>query len=409
MSSRNRKKGFQPPRKVEEYWNLYKKGIYVEKPERRLPAWFIPMIALLLILAIIFWAAPTAFSRLQLAIGRSDQDPDEVKLLYGPEIWAVRKPVADVFLQDDLKSNRITQVLYNEPVTVSDQETQWGFYKVRLQDGMSGFMLADDLADSRASLEPANAQHKVVVITSSKRIMSHARSGTMLAEVMMGTQLFADYRGDGILRVRMPDGQFGWMSEDGLVVMNPDEQIKAAPDGARYFCSSVMAFHHVTVLEEGQSMAGVSMAGAVRIAALVNGVQLPRRLAAQSYAGEDVTFLRTTQESGSHDTEADTDATDGNDVGSDNDSLSSDEETDGSDNVPSTTANVPDLTLLQPGDLVFVDDAANPGQPVDMAIVMENGQFLMAPSSKTSIELVDPDRIPDWTSRIIRVRRLFAS
>ncbi len=65
------------------------------------------------------------------------------------------------------------------------------------------------------------------------------------------------------------------------------------------------------------------------------------------------------------------------------------------------------MSILQPADLVFVDDAANPGEAVSMAIVMENGQFLMEKPGSTAIRLVDPAQIPDWTERIIAVRRLY--
>lgn len=367
------KHGFRPPRKVEEYWNLYKKAIYVEKPQRRLPAWFFPLLALVLIIALVFWAAPMAISRLQGSFGRSDDNPEQIKLIYDSDTWVVKKPVADLFQDDDLKSGRITQALYNEPVKVTESKTQWGFKHVILSDGSSGYMLNDDISDYRQSIEPSLALFKVTVISSSKRIMSHARSGTLLTEVMMGTQLFSDYRGDGILRVHMPEGGYGWVSEDGLLIMDPEENVQTPDDGARYFCSSAMAFHHVTVLEQGQSMAGASIPGVTRIAALVNGVILPRGIEYQMQVGNkiDLAYLQP-----------------------------DDEESD-------SKALQPDLSSLAAGDLVFADDKANPGTPVSMAIVMENGQFLMSPTTKTSIELVDPTIIPDWTERIISVRRIF--
>lgn len=359
MNRKSRKQGFRAPRKVEEYWNLYKKAIYVEKPQKKLPAWFFPLLALVLITALIFWAAPMAISRLQLSISSPDSGPDQVKLIYEADTWVVNKPVADLFIEDDLKSRRVTQALYNEPVRILQPDAAWGFKRVELDDGTRGFMLTEDIADNRQSLEPYLAQYKVIVIGSSKRIMSHARSGTLITEVMMGTQLHADYRGDGILRVLLPDGGYGWVSEDSLLVMDPEENIIPTADGSRYFCSSAMAFHHVTVLENGQSRSGASISGVARIAALVNGVKLPRSMSMQMLSGIGIEI------------------------------------------------SAPDLTTLKAGDLVFADDRANPGQPVEMAIVMENGQFLMSPKTKTSIELVDPAGIPEWTSRIIGVRRIF--
>ncbi|NLW11431.1 MAG: C40 family peptidase [Clostridiaceae bacterium] len=394
MSFKKKKgQGFRPPKKIEEYWNLYKKDIYVEKPDRRMPPWFAPLIVFLLIVALIFWAAPMALSRLQIDIGKDDGEGNTVEYLYDDSFRAVRQPVADIFVQPDIKSRRLAQALYNEPVQLQNENLTWGFNQVRLPDGTSGYMLSSDLSADKDSLEPGLGFFKVIVVQSAKRIMSHARSGTMLVEVMMGTELIADYRGDGILRLRLPDGQFGWASENGMMVIDAEQDIEIAPDGARYFCSSAMTFHSVTVLAKGQSRSGISTEGIARIAGIVNGIALPRSMKEQMSSGQPVPLeyesLPTQNE----------DETDDNTESSDTDT----EET-AEGPVQKTPLK---LDILQPADLVFADDAANPGEPVSMAIVMENGQFLMARPDRQSIQLVDPLQMPGWTERIIAVRRLY--
>lgn len=390
MSKRNRKsQGFRPPKKIEEYWNLYKKDIYVEKPDRRMPPWFAPLIVFLLIVALIFWAAPTALSRLQIDIGRNDNEAGTVEYIYDDGYRAVKQPVADIFAQPDIKSRRVAQALYNEPVQILEDDISWGFNQVRLPDGTSGYMLASDLSSDKDSLEPGLGFYQVTVVQTAKRIMSHARSGTMLVEVMMGTKLFADYRGDGILRLRLPDGQFGWASENGTMVIDSDQAIEMAPDGARYFCSSAMTFHNVTVMANGQSRSGISTEGIARIAGLVNGIDLPRDMKQQMSAGQAVQLEYEYEEEA---TETDTDTEDAD----------SDGTAEGPERKPALK-----LDTLMPADLVFADDAANPGEPVSMAIVMENGQLLMARPDRQSIQLVDPTQIPAWTERIIAVRRLY--
>lgn len=390
MSIRNKKnQGFRPPKKIEEYWNLYKKDIYVEKPDRRMPPWFAPLIVFLLIVALIFWAAPTALSRLQIDIGKNDREAGTVEYHYDDSYRAVKQPVADIFAQPDIKSRRVAQALYNEPVQVVEDEISWGFNQVRLPDGTNGYMLASDLSSDKDSLEPGLGFYQVTVVQSAKRIMSHARSGTMLVEVMMGTRLIADYRGDGILRLRLPDGQFGWASENGMMVINADQEIEMSPDGARYFCSSAMTFHNVTVLANGQSRSGISTEGIARVAGLVNGINLPRSMKQQIGAGQAVQIEYEPLEE-SEDEESETTESDAN----------------GTAEGPEIKPAI-DLDILRPADLVFADDAANPGTPVSMAIVMENGQLLMARPDRQSIQLVDPAQIPAWTERIIAIRRLY--
>jgi hypothetical protein len=390
---KNDRRGFRPPRKIEEYWNLYKKDIYVEKPDRRLPPWFLPLLTFLLIIAVIFWAAPLVLSRLQINLDQDNSNQNQVEYLYDSSYRAVSLPVADVFAAPDLKSARKAQALYNEPVRIIDDSPAWGFVEIELLDGTSGFMLLENVSSSRESIEPDLYVYQAVVASSAKRIMSHARSGTMIAEVMMGTRLFADYRGDGILRVCLPDGEYGWIGEDGVIVIGADEEITMTSDGARYYCSSAMTFHNVTVLDFGQSRTGVSCEGIARIAGIVNGINLPRDLSEQVLSGEAIELRYLEPES------------DDSDQNDDNESAeaTSDEET---AEGPPKTAQF-DLSILQPADLVFVDDAANPGEAVSMAIVMENGQFLMEKPGSTAIRLVDPAQIPDWTERIIAVRRLY--
>ncbi|MDW7659418.1 MAG: SH3 domain-containing protein, partial [Bacillota bacterium] len=191
----NKERSWKSPRQVENYWTFYKKDVYVSRRSSGLPGWLLPLSALVLIVVLVFWAAPLAVSRLQ-----ANQSPEDTGLtaqewLYDERTQVVVKPFADVFSQPDLKAGRITQVLYNEPVTIKSDPVPSGYVAVRLQDGITGYMMSADLTELRDSIEPAGFIYKAVVINSSKRVMSHARKGTLIVEVMMGTELYIDYRG----------------------------------------------------------------------------------------------------------------------------------------------------------------------------------------------------------------------
>lgn len=367
---RKSKQGFVPPRQVEDHWQFYRKGLYVARPGRNLPAWLIPLAALLLIIVLVFWAVPTAITRIQNALNAGqDASQDQASLLYDLSTWTVNRSVADVFDRDDLKAGRVTQALFNEPVTILPAGCTYGFVKVRLTDGLEGYMRSTDLVDSRQSIEPDLFINKLVIASPTKRVMSHASRGTLVVEVTMGTVLFADYRGDGISRVRLPDGSEGWISDEGVIVLPPLGQIQPAAAGARYFCTTALAFNQVTVLPNGQSVRGISTAGIARLSAAVNGINLPRSLQGQSQSGTLVP-------------------------------LAQDE-----------TTGMIKLETLQAGDLVFLaaqgDKSATP-QPVDMAIYMGSGQILYARVNQSAIRLTDLTQNTDLWQRIIQARRLFA-
>jgi len=362
-------KGFVPPRLVEDHWNLYRKGLYIAKPGRGWPGWLLPLVAFVLIVALVFWAAPTVINRVQSWLNAGqDQNQNEIKLIYDQDTWTVRRPVADVFDRDDLKAGRVTQTLFNEPVRILPQDCTYGFVKVILTDGTQGYMFASDLVDSRDSIEPGKFTYKLVIAATSKRIMSHASRGTLLAEVMMGTILYADYRGDGISRVWLPGGGQGWISDDGVMILQPQGKIEPLADGVRYFCSTALAFNQVTVLENGQSILGISPAGITRLAGAVNGFNLPRSVEALSQSGRAVTLIK-------------------------------DEET-----------NLYNLEQIEAGDLIFLSDTAkqsDPAEPSDLAICIESTQILYAKPGQSAISLIDLNQNQDIWKRILFVRRLY--
>lgn len=365
---RRNRQGFVPPRQVEDHWNLYRKEIYVARPGRGLPAWFLPFLTLVLIIVIVFWIAPAIINHLQSSkTAGQEQQGNQASLLYDENTWTVSNAVADVFASDDLKADRVTQALYNEPVKILSKDCTYGFAQIQLNDSTKGFMLVKDLADYRDSIEPDLFRYKLIVSAPSKRIMSHASQGTLLVEVMMGTVLYADYRGDGISRVKLPDGSAGWISDDGVVILSPHGKIKPPADGAKYFCSTALAFNQVTKLENGQSIKGISTAGIARLAALVNGLELPRSVAAQSKYGQAVTLAKNKE------------------------------------------TGLVKLELIKSGDLVFFANSSSEKDktPDTLAICIDQNQVLYVRPGQTSIKLIDLTQNKDLWKQIFLVRRLF--
>ncbi len=363
---RSSPRAWRSPRQVDHYWIFYKKGLYVSKPSSGIPGWLLPLLALLILSVLIFWAAPLAVSRLQARQqGNSQSEQTEPVLKYGDATRVVIRPVADVFAAPDLKAGRLSQVLFNEPVTLLPERCPFGFAAVSLQDGLSGYMMTKDLTESTRSVEPSGYAYKAVVVNATKRVMSHARRGTLLVEVPMGTVLYIPYRGSGIAQVALPDGSTGWISDEGVVILPSQEQIKPPFEPRQSFCTSAMTFLQATVLEEGQTVYGISMAGIVRLAGAVNGLNVPRSLEGLTGAGQPVAVTRNEQ------------------------------------------TGLVDLANLERADLLILAASGQPDKAADLAVYLGDSQILYARPTQSTVQVMDLARETDIQTRIMAVRRLY--
>ncbi len=112
LNAQRIRRGFRPAQRIEEHWSRTEKNLYVTQPRSGLPPWLLPLIILLLVALLVFWAAPTAINRLQAFFFRDKAtNPEPVKFLYGQDVRVVLKPVADVFAAGDIKADRVTQAL----------------------------------------------------------------------------------------------------------------------------------------------------------------------------------------------------------------------------------------------------------------------------------------------------------
>ncbi len=358
-------KPFEPPMQIDKHWPIYRENIFVDQKKRRMPFWFAPLTALAVIVLIVFYLAPTLSRRVVNLAYHRDQSGQQISRSFDEKDRIVQSPTADLYETADLKAKRIAQVLYNEPVEITDLTTTYGFRQVILRDGLVGFMREDDLSAFCDAAEPALAVNKLVVATGSKRIMSHAKTGTLLVEVMMGTVLYADYRGDGISRVLLPSGESGWISDDGLIILQPEGQVLPAQNGARYFTTTALSFLNVTLLNRGMTVYGASIPGIAHVSAAVNGVMLPRLMDEQIKSGEAVYIPRD----------------------------------------PDT--NLVKTNLLRPGDLLFFGQTPDSNQPIKMAICLNESSLLIENQGRSSIRLQDPAKDEVLWSNLIAVRRIF--
>jgi cell wall-associated NlpC family hydrolase len=346
-------------------WNLKGRDAYVDPEKRkRLPLWFVPALAVILIAVLVFWGVPVAVARLRPLFGSGDGQPKPTQTLYNDRIMVVRIPVADVFETDDLRAVRRTQALYNEPVELTGLKASYGFAMVRLQDGVEGYMRLGDLTASHISIEPARQVSRILVTDLTKRIYSHASSGTLVAEAMMGTVLYSDYPGDGVFRVTLPGGETGWIGSNGVMALPIDTSSIPRSDSGRYFANSALAFLNVPFILNGMTRDGACPEGIATIAAAVNGISLPRTAAGQMATGIKVEIRRDDK---------------GNLIYDD----------------------------MRRGDLVFFSSPADPAKPGQMGIYVDYAQVLTYRTGRSDIRIINLSENEGLANSLLSIRRLF--
>jgi hypothetical protein len=341
------------------------KAVYLDSYRtRQRPAWLGPVIIAATVLLVVFWTGPYL---LGILTGRDGNDPtgtDAPERKYDtPDYAVVARPMADLLLEPDLRSPRLSQVLYNDLLRILDRDYE-GFYQVALEDGTLGYIISENVHPDAVSAEPGLYDHKLMVVAASKRIMSHAGKGSLLQEVYMGSVLYADYQGDGIYRVVLPGGDAGWISSEGVVRTDPEES--PVVSNARKFYETTLSFVNTTYVDNGLTIRGASSSGIAYISARINGIRIPRAMDLQFQAGTEVP-LEYHEETG--------------------EVL---------------------FDRFRGGDLVFFrNELADPDGVSAMGIVVGPGQLLMSVRSKSTMRLVTLTEGSDLVQAIVGVRRLF--
>ena len=343
---------------------IQSKEVYIDSSRRNgHPAWLIPLLLILGISLVAFWVGPLVLNTISKTFFKQVEKNPTANLQYNTADYAtVKKQVADLFKTPDLKSERETQLLYNQLVHIIDRST-YGFYQVELEDGTKGYVMSEDVTSYTGSVEPALYDYRIIVISTSKRIMTHSSNGSTIMEAMMGTVLYSNYQGDGVYKVALPDKTEGWISANGVLKIKIGEEILKS--NAKSFYTTVQSFNNTTYIEKGMTQNGASSEGIAYIAAKINGVTLPRGKEAQSKVGEEVP-------------------------------LKYDEET--------------GLLLfddLKEGDLIFFKDAEDQAKVGEMGIIVGYGKVLMSRNSKASVKIVDMAGTSTLRETVLAVRRIF--
>jgi gamma-D-glutamyl-L-lysine dipeptidyl-peptidase len=326
------------------------KPTYLEHYESKSrKVWLIPLLIALCVIALVLWLGPRFLGTLSHVFPGSEDNKEVITLLYDKNDYAViNERFIDIFESADLRSTRKSQALYNDPVKILDTD-HTGFLHIEMSDGTTGYVFTDSVTFETSSVEPFIHSHKLTAVSETVRIMSHASSGSLIHEVVMGTVLYADYGGNGLYRVSLVGGGYGWIGSEGVIRTDPDEEPKMS--SANKFYETALKFANATYIPNGITIYGTSSSGIAYICAKVNGVFIPRGMAAQMNAGKKVSKELDPEE-------------------------------------------------YLPGDLIFFEGEK-------MGIVTGHGQVLMSVRTGNSVKIITLSDHPDLLSSIIEVRRIF--
>ncbi|MCQ2532519.1 MAG: SH3 domain-containing protein [Saccharofermentans sp.] len=290
----------------------------------------------------------------------------DVHLEYDDSYRVVNKSSESLMTSPDPASKCITQVLYNEPVLMVEENVSNGYSLVTTLDGITGYVKNSALVTGTDSVEPDLHEYKLIVSDVSKNVMTHASQGTLIARVNMNTVLYADVKRDGVYQVSLPNGQSGWIGSSGVIEIGPRDQIEEV--SSRYFVSSAISLVNSVYRENGLTMNGLSMNGLVYVCSCVNGIPMPRTMDAQMNMGTEVKL--------------EYDVVSGDLI----------------------------VESIIPGDILFLSSpyGDNPNKVYEIALCTGTGTLLMVSDARTTIKLVNFNANSDIGERILTVRRVFS-
>ena len=196
----------------------------------------------------------------------------------------ITENVADIYSSPDVKSTRLTQALYNQPVSILQEEPGWS--RVMSVDGTSGWMKLKFIDRDISSVYGRKYTHRIIVTTRSKIITSNPSSGITQIDAPMGSEFFSFNSTGDAYEVFLPDKKTGWIKGSGIIHIGLDEKVPVT--NADDFASTALRLKGASYLLNGMSELGIDATGLIYICARINGIDLPRSISGQLASGIEI-------------------------------------------------------------------------------------------------------------------------
>lgn len=192
--------------------------------------------------------------------------------------------VVDVFRDPDIKSERVTQAIFNQPAVILEDRENWVLVKV--VDGYTGWIKSKYLDRNCSSIDENKYKYRIVVTGKEKKISSNPKGGITIKDVVMGTEFYIKNKVDGAYEVALPGNITGWITETGTIQLKLNEHIPHTT--AADFGETALKFKGTSYLWGGVSSWGMDCSGLTYICSRINGIDLPRDADQQFEIGKEV-------------------------------------------------------------------------------------------------------------------------
>ncbi|NTV89608.1 MAG: C40 family peptidase [Clostridiales bacterium] len=195
----------------------------------------------------------------------------------------VAESVCDVFEQPDVKTNRITQVFYNQPVEIRQKKEGW--YEIKAADGSIGWIKSKYILGDVSSIYGRSYTHRIIITSREKSIFSSPSGGVTLKEAVMGTEFVSFNENGESYEVYLPGDKTGWLGGSGMIHVEKGSDI--AKTSGKDFAATAKKFKGMSYLLNGLSSQGIDSAGITYVCARINGIKVPRYLEGQAALGNE--------------------------------------------------------------------------------------------------------------------------
>jgi cell wall-associated NlpC family hydrolase len=192
--------------------------------------------------------------------------------------------VADIYTSPDVKSDRITQAMYNQPVSVLQKEQGWA--RVTAVDGSTGWIKLKYLDSDVSSIYGRTYTSRIIITSREKIITSNPSGGITQMNAPMGSEFFSFNSSGDTDEVFLPGNKTGWISRSGTIHVELNEAIPVT--NADDFAATSLRLKGASYLLNGLSTMGIDAPGLVYVCAHINGIDLPRSLAGQLASGAEI-------------------------------------------------------------------------------------------------------------------------
>ena len=192
--------------------------------------------------------------------------------------------VVDVFTEPDIRSERLTQVLYNQPVSILQEKSGWT--KVKTVDESEGWIRSKYLESDISSIYGKSCTGRIVVTSREKAVYSLPKGGVTVKDAVMGTVFYTFNSSEEAYEVYLPGNTTGWLRGSGSIQIGVEESIPETSAGD--FAATALKFKGAGFLWNGISGRGIDSCGLLYLCARINGITLPRQLEEQQESGTKV-------------------------------------------------------------------------------------------------------------------------